>query len=131
MSAQDRQIPISSVLVSIVDAFTGLVKNEVDLARAEVTESAKTAAVAVGLIAAAMVIAFVALNVLTAALVSLLVEAGLHPGWAAVVIGGLYAVVSGVLVTVALAKLRSVSLAPKRTVKNLARDAEAVMGAAQ
>lgn len=131
MSDYERQIPISSVLAGIVDSFSGLVKNEVDLARAEVTESVKTAAVAVGLIATAMVIAFVALNVLTGALVSLLVAAGLHPGWAAVIIGGLYALVSGVMVSVALAQLRSVSLAPKRTVRNLTRDAEAVMEAAR
>lgn len=131
MSEQGRHIPISALLAGTVEAFTGLVKNEVDLARAEVTESAKTVAIAVGMIAAAMVIAFVALNVLTGALVSLLVEAGLHPGWAAVVIGGLYALIAGVLVAMATAKLRAVNLAPKRTAKNLQRDAKAVMEAAR
>ena len=131
MSEQDRQLPLSSVLTNILDAFNGLVKNEVDLARAEITDSAKGAAVAIGMIAAAMVIAFVALNVLTGALVSLLVEAGLQPGWAALIIGGLYALVAAVLVGAAVSKLQSFSLAPKRTAQNLKRDAETLMEVAR
>lgn len=131
MSEQDRQLPVSSVLVNILDAFNGLVKNEVDLARAEITDSAKAAAVAIGMIAAAMVIAFVALNVLTGALVSALVEAGLQPGWAALTIGGLYALVAAVLVRAAVSKLQSFSLAPKRTARNLKRDAQTLMEVAK
>ena len=131
MSEQDRQLPMSSVLANILDAFNGLVKNEVDLARAEITDSAKAAAVAIGMIAAAMVIAFVALNVLTGALVSALVEAGLQPGWAAMIVGGLYALVAAVLVRAAVSKLQSFSLAPKRTAQNLKRDAQTLMEVAR
>lgn len=131
MNSQTDQQPISGLIGSVLTAMNGLVRNEVDLARAEITDSAKTAGVAVGMIAGAMVIAFVALNVLTGALVAAIVNAGLTPGWAAFVVGFAYAIIATVLVMVAIGKLQSFSLAPKRTARNLKQDAATLMEAAK
>lgn len=131
MSSHTDQQPISSLIGSVLTAMNGLVRNEVDLARAEITDSAKTAGVAVGMIAAAMVIAFVALNVLTGALVAAIVDAGLTPGWASLVVGIAYAIIAGVLVMAAIRKLESFSLAPKRTARNLKQDVATLMEAAK
>lgn len=57
---------------------SALVRNEVDLARAEIDENLKTAGVAIGLIVGAVAVALAALHVLAAALVAALTELG-HP----------------------------------------------------
>lgn len=67
---------------------SNLVRNEVNLARAEINENLSKAGTAVGLIAGAAIIALVALNVLAAALVAALTEAGLDAGWSALIVGG-------------------------------------------
>lgn len=64
-----------------------LIREEVRLARAELTESATQAAVAVGLLVGAVVASLVSLNVLAAALVAGLTELGMAGGWAALIVG--------------------------------------------
>ncbi len=105
---------------------SALVRNEVDLARAEISENVTRAAVAVGLLAGAAIIALVALNVLAAALVAALTEAGLDAGWAALIVGVVLGVIAFVMMGKGLNDLKLSSLAPTRTVKNVQRDAEAV-----
>ncbi len=55
---------------------SNLVRSEVNLARAEVTENIKSAGIAIGMLAAALVIAITALNVLSAALVAAIAKHG-------------------------------------------------------
>ena len=108
---------------------SGLVRNEVDLARAEVSENVNKAGVAVGLIAGAAIIALVALNVLAAALVAALAEAGIDAGWSALIVGALLGLVAYLLINKGINDLKLSSLAPTRTVKNVQRDAAAVKDA--
>ena len=103
-----------------------LMRNEVDLARAEVSENMSRAAVALGLIAGALVIAMVALNVLAAALVAAIAEAGLDAGWAAVIVGAGLALIAFVLVAKGTNDLKLSSIAPTRTTRNVRRDATAL-----
>ncbi len=108
---------------------TGLVRGEIDLARAEVSDNVSKAGAAIGLIAGAAIIALVALNVLAAALVAALAEAGLDTGWAALIVGALLGIAAYILVNKGLSDLKLSSLAPSRTLKNVQRDAAAVKGA--
>ena len=105
---------------------SALVRNEVDLARAEVNENLKGAAVAIGLLVGAVVIALTALNVLVAAIVAGLTEAGLHGGWAALIVGVVLAVIAYAMAHKGTNDLKLKSLAPTRTARNVKRDAEAV-----
>ena len=105
---------------------SALVRNEVDLARAEVNENLKSAGVAIGLIVGAVVVALVALNVLVAAVVAGLTEAGLHGGWAALIVGVVLAGIAYAMAHKGTSDLKLSSLAPTRTAENLKRDAEAV-----
>ncbi|MAO25985.1 MAG: hypothetical protein CMN15_02015, partial [Roseovarius sp.] len=66
---------------------SALVRNEVDLARAEIDENLKTAGVAIGLIVGAVAVALAALHVLAAALVAALTELGIPAGWSALIVG--------------------------------------------
>ena len=105
---------------------SALVRNEVDLARAEINENLTKAGVAAGMIAAGAIVVLVALNVLAAALVAALTEAGLDGGWAALIVGVVLAVIAYVMIQKGMNDLKLASLAPPRTAKNVRRDAEAV-----
>jgi len=130
MSAADPSQSTSALLGGLMNDVSDLVRNEVDLARAEVADSAKSAAVALGMILVATVIAFVALNVLTGAIVAAMVNYGMNNATAALIVGAVYAVVAAVVVAMAIRKLRNIKLVPTRTAHNLNRDAATVRGAA-
>jgi uncharacterized membrane protein YqjE len=114
------------VLQDAMANVSALVRNEVDLARAEINENLSKAGVAAGLIAGGAIVVLVALNVLAAALVAALTEAGLEAGWAALIVGVVLGVIAYVLIQKGLNDLKLSSLAPTRTAKNVRRDAEAV-----
>lgn len=103
---------------------SSLMRNEVDLARAEIDENLKTAGVAIGMIIGAVVVALTALNVLSAAVVAGLTDAGIDAGWAALIVGVILAIVAYVMVNKGTNDLKLKSLAPKRTAKNVKRDAQ-------
>ncbi|CTQ48182.1 phage holin family protein [Jannaschia donghaensis] len=103
-----------------------LVRKEFDLARTEMSENLNRAAVAVGLLVGALIVALVALNVLAGALVAGVTRLGLEPGWSALLVGVIFAAVAGGMVAKGVRDLKLVSLAPTRTAKNVRRDAEAV-----
>lgn len=124
MTEQSRST--GGLLGDALTHITALVRNEVDLARAELNENASRAAVALGLIAGAAIAAITALNVMAAALVAALTEAGLTSGWAALVVGVAFAVVAVAMLTKGANDLKLSSLAPARTAKNVARDARAL-----
>lgn len=130
MSAADPSQSTSALLGGLMNDVSDLVRNEVDLARAEVADSAKSAAVALGMILVATVIAFVALNVLTGAIVAAMVNYGMNNATAALIVGAVYAVVAAVVVAMAIRKLRNIKLVPTRTAHSLKRDAATVRGAA-
>ncbi len=126
MSDTNPSKSAGGLLSDAMNNVSSLVRNEVDLARAEISENISKAGVAVGLIAGAAIIALVALNVLAAALVAALTEAGIEAGWAALIIGAVLAVIAFILMGKGVNDLKLSSLAPTRTVKNVKRDAAAV-----
>ena len=104
----------------------GLIRGEIALARAEAEESLRMAAAGVALFAIALVMVLVALNVLAAAIVAGLAEAGLHPGWAALIVGAFFLIAAGILARLGKKALEPDSLVPRRTARNLKRDVETV-----
>lgn len=118
-----------SLLSETLSNVSGLVRSEVDLARAEVSENVNRAGVALGLIAGAAIIALVALNVLAAALVAGLAEAGVDAGWSALIVGALLGLIAYLLIAKGVNDLKLSSLAPTRTVEKVQRAAAAVKDA--
>ena len=115
-----------SLLSDALTHVSSLVRSEVDLARAEVNENLKSAGAAIGLIVGAVVVALTALNVLSAALVAALTEAGIPARWSALIVGVAFALIAYVMVNKGTNALKLSSLAPTRTTKNVKRDAQAV-----
>jgi hypothetical protein len=116
----------AGLLSDAIAHMSSLVRKEVDLARAEVSENATRAGAALGFLAGGLVIALVALNVLAAALVAGLAEWGLEPGWASLIVGLVLAAIALAMALKARNDLKLTSIAPTRTVKNVQRDAQAL-----
>ena len=81
----DRSTP--GLMADLLDQVTQLLRKEVQLFRAEMSDKATQAAIAAGSILAAVVVAITALNVLAAALVAALANAGIPGAWSAVIVG--------------------------------------------
>ena len=126
MTDNDTQRSSPNLITTALTQLSTLVRKEVDLARAEVTENVSSAGVAIGFIVAAIVIALTALNVLSAAVVAALAELGIDPGWSALIVGGGLGLLAFALITKGTNDLKLSSLAPTRTAKNIQRDAQAV-----
>jgi hypothetical protein len=101
-----------------------LVQQELQLAKAELTEKASNMGKGVAFIVGGGLIAYAGLLAIVAALVLILIAIGLPP-WAAACLGGL--LVAGIgylLVRSGLAALKSQELAPRKTIDTLKEDAQ-------
>ena len=107
-----------------------LMRGELSLMRAELAENAERAAVALGLLAGAAILALTALQVLAGAVVAGLAELGLGPGWAALIVGSVIALIGFAMAVKGLNDLKASSLAPSRTIENVKRDAAKLKEAA-
>ena len=121
----DPRTPVSSLLSDAINQLTRLVRGEVALAKAEVAQNLRAAALGVGLLAAAAILALVALGVLAAALVVALGHL-VGPGWAGLIVGVVILVVAAILAMRGLASLKPENLAPTRTVRNVQADAQTI-----
>lgn len=130
MSTTDpnRTESTGSLLSEAIKHISSLVRSEVDLARAEVDQNLRRAARALGMIVAAVVIALTALNVLSAAVVAGLTQAGIDAGWSALIVGAVLGIAAAILIAKGTSDLKLSSLAPTRTAENLKRDARALQG---
>ncbi|MAW84994.1 MAG: hypothetical protein CMJ42_00550 [Phyllobacteriaceae bacterium] len=119
----------TSLVGDVLESLTGLVRSEINLARAEADENMRRAAMALGFLVAALVLFLTALNVLAAAVAAGLAELGIDAGWAALIVGVVTALIGWALMQKGLNDLKMSRLAPSRTAENVKRDAQAVKGA--
>ncbi len=117
--------PTGSLLSDAINQLTRLVRGEVALAKAEVAQNIRSAGLGIGLLVGAVVLVFVALNVLVFALVAALGEL-IGPGWSALIVGALILVVAAILAMRGLNALKPENLAPSRTVRNVQADAQTI-----
>ena len=121
---QERSTP--GLMADLLDQVTQLLRKEVQLFRAEMSDKATQAMVAAGSILAAAVVAITALNVLAAALVAALANAGIPAPWSAVIVGLGLAIVAFVMAKKGIDNLKAGSLAPERTTRAAVRDVSMV-----
>jgi len=125
MSFDPDPRPTGSLLSDALNQMTRLVRGEVALAKAEVTQNIKSAALGIGLLVGAAVLALVALIVLAGALVVALGHL-IGEGWAALLVGILILAGAGLLAMRGLNALKPENLTPSRTVRNVQADAHAI-----
>ena len=102
---------------------TTLVRQEVQLAKAELTQSATEAARGIGMLVAGGAVAYAGLLFLLLAIVFGLIEAGWDPWVSALVVGLVVVAIGAILVLRARESLKPANLAPQKTVETLKEDA--------
>lgn len=114
-------------LGDLVSELTGdlskLMRQELELAKAEIRQEAAKAGKATGMLAAAGFAGYLTTVLLSLALVFAL-GAVMPLGWAALIVAVLWGVAGAVLYSAGRAKLRTVNPKPERTVETLKEDAE-------
>ena len=103
---------------------TTLVRQELELAKAELTQSATEAARGIGMLVAGGAVAYAGLLFLLLAVVFGLIEAGWDTWVSALVVGLVVVAIGAVLVLRARESLKPANLAPRRTVETLKEDQE-------
>lgn len=119
-----REQPIGDLLKQLSQETTTLVRQELELAKAEMAEKGKKAGKGAGMFGGAGVVGFLALGVLTAALI-LALDTGMKAWLAALIVGVVYAAIAGVL---ALTGKKEVQQAtppvPEQTVESVKEDVQ-------
>ena len=103
---------------------TTLVRQEVQLAKAELTQSATEAARGIGMLVAGGAVAYAGLLFLMLAIVYGLIEAGWDAWLSALVVGLVVVAIGAILVLRARESLKPANLAPRRTIETLKEDQE-------
>ena len=118
----DRPIPV--LLRELGDEIATLVRQEFELAKVEIAEKAKPAAVSVGMFGGTALFALGAFGALTAFLIALIALA--LPVWAAaLIVTAVYGIVAGVLAMTGKKKLQEAApLIPEQTAQTVKEDIE-------
>lgn len=117
----------AGLLSDLLGHVQGMVRNEVNLARAEISESVNRVVSSAVLLIVAIVIGLTALDVLAGAAVAGLAQStDLSPGLAALIVGGLLSAIALILALRGRSNLKFSNLAPTRTARNVRRDANTV-----
>jgi hypothetical protein len=115
--------PLGELFSSLVNETTTLVRNEVALAKVELTQKASKVGRNIGSLVVGGAIAYAALLALGAAAIMLLSNA--MPGWvAALIVGLIVAGVAWLLISKAITELKRTELTPQETVDSLKEDAQ-------
>jgi Putative Actinobacterial Holin-X, holin superfamily III len=100
-----RQLPMSELVKQLAEETSTLVRQEIELARAEVTQKGKRAGLGLGELGGAGIVALYALGALTACLIAGL--ALFIPVWlAALIVTVVYGVIAGVLAMIGRRQLQ-------------------------
>ena len=123
-TADLRDRPVAELLKQLANETTTLVRQELDLAKAEMREKAGKAGAGAGMWGAAGVTALLALGSLTAFLI--LALDGVMPNWlAALTVGIAYAAIAGVLYLRGKQRVEEAgSPVPEQTVETLKEDVQ-------
>ncbi len=122
---------IAELLKQLSEQTSTLVRQELDLAKAELTVKGKQAGIGAGMFGAAGVVGLYAVGALTAAIVLALSLA--MKGWlAAVIVAAAYGAVAGILALAGKGRVQqAVPPTPERTVQTVKEDVESTKRRAQ
>ena len=122
-----RQRPLGEVLRRLSEDVSLLVRQEVELAKAEMSEKLSQVTTALVSLLAGGVILFVALLVLIEALVlGLAAWLDMAVGWSALIVGVVLAIIGAIALQSGRNKLKAQNLAPRRTAESLRRDTDLI-----
>ena len=123
MAHQRDERSLGDLFSDLSRETTTLVRQEVQLAKAELTQSATEVARGIGMLVAGGAVAYAGLLFLLLAIVFGLIESGWDAWLAALVVGLVVVTLGAVLVLRARESLKPANLAPQKTVETLKEDA--------
>jgi len=119
-----RERPIGELLKQLSEETTTLVKQELDLAKAEMTQKGKAAGVGAGFLSGGAVLGLGAFGAFTAFLIALL-DTAMVTWLAALIVAAVYGAIAGFLALQGKNKLQEATPpAPEQTVETLKEDVE-------
>jgi uncharacterized membrane protein YqjE len=123
-SGDRRDQPVGELLKQLASETSTLVRQELELAKAELREKGRKAGPGLGMIGGAGIAALLALGTLTALLILALAEA--MPAWlAALIVTVVYGVIAGYLYLQGRKRIEDAgSPAPQQTIETLKEDVE-------
>jgi uncharacterized membrane protein YqjE len=124
-SGADSDASIGALVAGIQQDITTLVRGEVELAKAELRESAGRAGAGAGMLGAAAFLVLLAVVLLSIALGYGLVALGLHPALAFLIVAVFYLIVAGILGLLGRRRLEQIK-GPERAKQAAARIGQAL-----
>ena len=126
MTVREESRGIGDLLGDLGGQVSTLVRREIDLARVEVTASASRMGQGAATAGAGGVLLHAGLLFVLAAVVLGLIELGLDPWLATLIVGAAVALVGGLLVSSGVSRIRETNLAPTETVETVRENVEYV-----
>jgi uncharacterized membrane protein YqjE len=119
----DVERPLGELVGDLTRDMSTLVRQEIELAKAELREEAVKTGKAAGMLGAAGLAGYMVLLFLSLTIMWALAEV-LPIGWAALIVTGIWAVVGAVLYARGRSRLRSVDPTPRQTVETIKEDVQ-------
>ncbi len=113
---------IADILRDLLAQLASLLRNERELARAEIGEKIDQAVRGLAFMVAGAVLLVPAMVVLLAAAVAAIMHAGLEPYWAALIVGAAALLLGFVLLLAGRSSVKWSNLVPRRTIDHLRQD---------
>ena len=120
---QVAEASIGQLIGDISDDLTQLFRQEVELAKVEIKQEAAKAGKAAGMLGGAGFAGYLAVVLLSFAVVFGLANV-MDAGWAALIVAVIWAVIGGVLYAIGRKRLKTVDPVPRRTVDTIKEDAQ-------
>lgn len=118
-----RDRPLGELVKQLADQTSTLVRQELELAKAEMTQKGKQAGIGAGMVGAAGIVGLLALGALTAALVALL-DTGMATWVAALIVALVYAAIAGVLALRGKERVQDASPPAPQTLETIKEDVQ-------
>jgi MFS family permease len=129
---QPADRPVGELLKDLSDQTSRLIRSEMELARAELTEKGKRAGIGAGMFGAAGVLGLYAVGALTACFIALLATAVDHLWLAALIVAAVYAAVAGVLALTGKSQVEQATPpVPEQTTESVKEDVQWAKNRAQ
>jgi hypothetical protein len=124
MDAQRDDRSLGQLFGDLSRQFGDLVRKEIQLARTEMTTRATTVGRDVAMVGAGGALAYAALLAALVAVALLLIEIGVTPWLAFLLVAAIVGVIAAVLIQRGRTELQKTPLAPTQTIETLKEDAE-------
>jgi high-affinity Fe2+/Pb2+ permease len=124
MDAQRDDRSLGQLFGDLTRQMGTLVRKEIELARTEMTTRATTVGRDAAMLGAGGALAYAALLVALIAVALLLIDIGLTPWLAFLIVAAIVGAIAAVLIQRGRAELQRAQLAPRQTIETLKEDAE-------